>query len=63
MSKQKTKYHLRKRMFLNRFTDMPAFVIGIVEDARDSRRKRERLEMGRNGIDSGGLPASNHFQF
>ena len=35
MNKQKTKYHLRKRMFLNRFADMPAFVIGIVEDTRD----------------------------
>lgn len=33
MSK-KAKYHIRKRMFLNRFADMPAFVIAIVEDTR-----------------------------
>ena len=33
--KQRTKYHVRKRMFLNRDTDMRAFAIGIVEDTRD----------------------------
>lgn len=27
-----TKYHLRKRVFLNRAKDMPAYVIAIVED-------------------------------
>lgn len=27
-----TKYHVRKRLFLNRAKDMPAYVIGIVED-------------------------------
>ena len=32
----KTKYHIRKRMFLNRFADMPAFVIAIVEDTRET---------------------------
>ncbi len=26
------KYHVRKRLFLNRAKDMPAYVIGIVED-------------------------------
>ena len=36
MSKNiRTKYHVRKRMFLNRDTDMRAFAIGIVEDTRD----------------------------
>ena len=34
-NKQRTKYHVRKRMFLNRNTDMRAFAIGIVEDTRD----------------------------
>ena len=35
MSKnQRTKYHVRKRMFLNRDLDMRAFAIGIVEDTR-----------------------------
>ncbi len=33
--KQRTKYHVRKRIFLNRDLDMRAFVIGIVEDTRD----------------------------
>ena len=35
MSKKlRTKYHVRKRIFLNRDLDMRAFVIGIVEDTR-----------------------------
>ena len=35
MSKnQRTKYHVRKRMFLNRDLDMRAFAIGIVQDTR-----------------------------
>ncbi len=35
MSKnQRRKYHLRKRLFLNRFLDMRAFAIAIVEDTR-----------------------------
>jgi hypothetical protein len=33
-NKQRTKYHVRKRMFLNRDLDMRAFAIGIVEDTR-----------------------------
>lgn len=48
MSK-KTKYHLRKRIFLNRFHDMPAFVIAIVEDTRDTAdvedKKRGEIEL------------------
>ncbi len=35
MSKnQRIRYHMRKRMFLNRDLDMRAFAIGIVEDTR-----------------------------
>lgn len=34
-NKQRTKYHVRKRMFLNRDLDMRAFAIGIVQDTRD----------------------------
>jgi len=30
--KQRTKYHVRRRIFLNRDLDMRAFAIGIVED-------------------------------
>ncbi len=30
--KQRTKYHVRKRMFLNRDLEMRAFAIGIVQD-------------------------------
>lgn len=33
MSQQRrTKYHVRKRLFLNRDADYPAYIIGIVED-------------------------------
>lgn len=34
MSK-KIKYHVRKRIFLNRHLDMKAFAIGIVQDTRE----------------------------
>lgn len=34
-SKNRTKYHVRKRIFLNRDLDMRAFAIGIVQDTRD----------------------------
>lgn len=33
--KQRTKFHVRKRIFLNRYVDMRAFAIGIVEDTRE----------------------------
>ena len=33
--KRKTKYHVRKRLFLNRDEEFPAFIIGIVEDTRE----------------------------
>jgi len=29
---QKRKYHVRKRLFLNRNEEYPAFIIGVVED-------------------------------
>jgi hypothetical protein len=32
---RRTKYHVRRRLFLNRDPGLPAFVIGIVEDTRD----------------------------
>ena len=32
---RRTKYHVRRRLFLNREPDLPAFVIGVVEDTRD----------------------------
>ena len=33
--KRRTKYHVRRRQFLNRDPELPAFVIGVVEDTRD----------------------------
>lgn len=33
-NKQRTKYHVRKRIFLNRDLDMRAFAVAIVEDTR-----------------------------
>ena len=33
-NKQRTKYHVRKRMFLNRDLEMRAFAVGIVQDTR-----------------------------
>src|SRR4051812_20648743 len=35
MSKEnKTKYHVNRRLFLNRDNDMTAFIVGLVEDTR-----------------------------
>ena len=39
--KQRTKYHVRKRIFLNRDLDMRAFAIGIVEDTRGIPNENE----------------------
>jgi hypothetical protein len=33
--KRRTKYHVRRRLFLNRDPGLPAYVIGVVEDTRD----------------------------
>lgn len=33
--KRRVKYHVRRRLFLNRDPNLPAFVIGIVQDTRD----------------------------
>ena len=40
-NKQRTKFHVRKRIFLNRDTDMRALAIGIVEDTRDIPTENE----------------------
>ncbi len=33
--KRRTKYHVRRRSFLNRDPELPAYVIGVVEDTRE----------------------------
>ncbi len=38
---RRTKYHVRRRMFLNRDLDMRAFAIGIVEDTREIPNENE----------------------
>src|SRR5215203_3937656 len=40
-SKLRTKYHVRKRIFLNRDLDMRAIAIGIVEDTREIPNENE----------------------
>ena len=39
--KQGTKYHVRKRIFLNRDLDMRAFAVAIVEDTRGIPNENE----------------------
>ncbi|HEX8367817.1 MAG TPA: hypothetical protein VF604_04600 [Pyrinomonadaceae bacterium] len=39
--KQRAKYHVRKRIFLNRDLDLRAFAIGIVEDTREIPNENE----------------------
>jgi hypothetical protein len=39
--KQRTKYHVRKRIFLNRDLEMCAFAVGIVEDTRQIPNENE----------------------
>lgn len=44
MSKKlRTKYHVRKRIFLNRDLDMRAFAIGIVQDTRHVPNEDESI--------------------
>ena len=50
--KQRTKYHVRKRLFLNRDLELRAFAIGIVEDTREIPDENEdgwkwgKIELG-----------------
>ena len=46
-NKYRTKYHLRKRIFLNRDAAMRAFAVGIVEDTRQFSNDAE--ESWKNG--------------
>ena len=39
--KQRTKFHVRKRIFLNRDLEMRAFAVGIVEDTREIPNENE----------------------
>lgn len=40
-SKNRTKYHVRKRIFLNRDLEMRAFAVAIVEDTRSIPNEEE----------------------
>lgn len=40
------KYHIRKRMFLNRALDMPAMIVAIVEDTSENQGKSEDFYYG-----------------
>jgi len=47
MSKtSRTKYHVRKRIFLNRDLNMRAFAIGIVEDTREIPNEKDDWKSG-----------------
>ena len=34
MSEERTRYHVRSREFLNEDPELPAYIIGVVEDTR-----------------------------
>lgn len=44
--KRKPKYHVRKRLFLNRDEDYPAFIIGIVENTSEMPNEDENWKWG-----------------
>ena len=44
--KSRTKYHVRRRLFLNRDPELPAFVIGVVEDTRDLPDENQQWKWG-----------------
>lgn len=44
--KRKTKYHVRRRLFLNRDEDLPAFIIGIVQDTSEMPNEDEDWKWG-----------------
>ncbi|HZH33345.1 MAG TPA: hypothetical protein VEX64_00805 [Pyrinomonadaceae bacterium] len=41
MGKNRTKYHVSKRVFLNRETELPAYIIGIVQDTSELREEND----------------------
>lgn len=45
-NKSRTKFHVRKRMFLNRDLNMRAYAIGIVEDTREISTDNEDWKSG-----------------
>ena len=54
MSEGKTvRYHVRRREFLNENLEMPAYVIGIVEDTRDMPDEGDHWKWGTTMLDFG----------
>jgi len=54
MSEDKTpRYHVRRREFLNENPEMPAYVIGIVQDTSDMPNEGEHWKWGTAMLDFG----------
>ena len=54
MSEGKTpRYHVRRREFLNENPEMPAFVIGVVQDTSDMPDEEEHWKWGTAMLDFG----------
>jgi hypothetical protein len=54
MSEGKTlRYHVRRREFLNQYAEMPAYVIGVVQDTSDMPDEGEHWKWGTAILDFG----------
>ena len=60
-----TRYHVRRREFLNENPELPAFVIGIVEDTRDlpDDDPRQRWDWGNIQLEFGDCYRRVSFDF
>lgn len=62
-NKQRTKYHVRKRIFLNLDLDMRAFAIAIVEDTREIPDSEDGWKMGEIQLNLGDCNRQVAFHF
>jgi hypothetical protein len=58
-----TRYHVRRREFLNEDPELPAFVIGVVEDTREIADDDERWKWGTIMLDFGDCSRRVSFNF
>ena len=47
------RYHVRRREFLNQYAEMPAYVIGVVQDTSDMADEGEHWKWGTAMLDFG----------
>ena len=59
----KTKYHVRKRLFINRDAELPAFIIGIVENTSEIPNEDSSWKWGKVELEFGDCYRRVSFDF